>query len=88
MRHLLNDAKHEIVSLRRENEILRAKCEVMDLFACVLHATPADRSQGMSSDVAWALEKEITRIEEQEKPQVVPTGNNRIGMQRGIKWKI
>jgi len=52
--------------LRRENEILRAKVEVMDLFACVLHTTPARHSQGMSEDVAWALERKLAEIAREE----------------------
>ncbi len=66
---ILNEAKHEITSLRRQNEILRAKVEVMDLFACVLHTQPASREQGMSVDIAWQLEKEAARLEEADKPQ-------------------
>lgn len=63
MKDLLNEARHEILNLRRENEILRAKVEVMELFACVLHTQPARASQGMAPDVAWALQKEIDKIE-------------------------
>lgn len=37
MKHLLNAAADEITILRRQNEILNAKVEVMELFACVLH---------------------------------------------------
>ena len=66
---ILNEAKHEITSLRRQNEILRAKVEVMDLFACVLHTQPAMREQGMTVDIAWQLEKEAARLEEADKPQ-------------------
>jgi len=61
---ILNEAKHEITSLRRQNEILRAKVEVMDLFACVLHTQPAQHVQGMCVDIAWQLEKEAARLEE------------------------
>lgn len=39
MKELLNDARHEILNLRRENEILRAKQEMIDLFACVLNTS-------------------------------------------------
>lgn len=62
MTELLTNAMHEIRNVRRENEILRAKVEVMDLFACVLMTQPARQSQGMSPDVAWALEKKITEL--------------------------
>jgi hypothetical protein len=62
LKKLLTDAMHEIRDLRRRNEILSAKVEVMDLFACVLHTTAAIRSQGAAPDVAWALQKEIDEM--------------------------
>lgn len=63
MKHLLEDAMREIVSLRRDNELMRAKLEVMDLFACVLHTKPAMRTEGASLDVAWALQKAIDGLD-------------------------
>ncbi len=60
---VLGAARHEIIALRRRNEILSAKVEVMDLFACVLHTMPSQRTQGMEVDVAWQLEKEQAAIE-------------------------
>jgi hypothetical protein len=69
MKNLLSEARHEIMELRHENEILRAKVETMELFACVLHTQPASQSRGMAPDVAWALQKEIDKIVEQEKQQ-------------------
>jgi|GEM_PF-2244309 len=69
MKELLLNAKTEINTLRRDNEILRAKVEVMDLFAVVLHTAPARFSQGAAPDVAWALQKEIDKIEaEKQEP--------------------
>lgn len=62
LEELLLNAKHEIDDLRRRNEILNAKVEVMELFACVLHTEPARRSQGAAPDVAWALQKKIDEI--------------------------
>ena len=66
MKILLNEARHEILDLRRANEILRAKVEVMELFACVLHTQPARGSQGMAPDVAWALQKKIDELAEND----------------------
>ncbi len=63
LKDLLSNAMHEIRDLRRRNEILNAKVEVMDLFACVLHTTPASRSQGAAPDVAWLLQKKIDELE-------------------------
>jgi hypothetical protein len=67
MKHLLIDAKEEILRLRRENEVLRAKVETMEFFALVLNTKPAYQGVTMGEDVAWQLAKEITRIEEEAK---------------------
>ncbi len=52
----------EIRRLRRENELLSAKVEVMDLFACVLHTKPASNTQGYGEDVAWHLQKMLDEM--------------------------
>lgn len=52
-------AIEEIRSLRREVEVLRAKVEVMDLFAVVLHTTPAYPTVGMGEDIVWKLQKRL-----------------------------
>jgi hypothetical protein len=61
-KQLLLEAASEIDSLRRQNETLRAKVEVMDLFACVLHTQPATYNPPMGVDVAWSLRQEFNRI--------------------------
>jgi hypothetical protein len=66
MKHLLNNAMYEIRDLRRRNEILSAKVEVMDLFALVLNTSPARQSIGMSEDVAWALQKKIDELNKED----------------------
>ena len=53
MKDLLIQAREEIRQLRRANEILAAKVEMIDLFACVLHTRPASHSVGAAVDVAW-----------------------------------
>lgn len=55
------DAIREIRSLRRENELLRARVETMELFAVVLNTKPSYREHGASIDVAWKLEQEIEK---------------------------
>jgi hypothetical protein len=57
MKNLLQNAKQEIEQLRRQNEILRAKVETMDLFALTLRTEPKYPSQGYGEDVAWLLGK-------------------------------
>ena len=66
MKHLLNNAKHEIVTLRRENEILRAKVEMIELFSLILHTKPAYPSQGMGEDVVWKITKQLEEIAKEE----------------------
>lgn len=63
MKHLLEDARSEILQLRRENEVLRAKQEMVDLFATVLFTKPHAPSQGMAEDVAWKLARAIAEID-------------------------
>jgi hypothetical protein len=58
---LAQQACHEIRDLRRRNEILSAKVEMINLFACVLHSKPAECSERCSPDVVWAIEKELAR---------------------------
>lgn len=62
MKGLLIDAREEIVSLRRRNEILSAKVETMELLAGFLHAQVTSRAVGMAEDVAWKLQKEIDKL--------------------------
>lgn len=66
LKHLLLDARHEITDLRRQNEILGAKVEVMELFACVLHTRPAGRGGGAAPDVAWAIDRAIEKLDAKE----------------------
>ena len=59
MRNLLTQAINEVSRLRRANEILGAKVEMIDLFACVLHTTAAQHSQGMGEDIVWKMQKAV-----------------------------
>lgn len=67
MKQLLMHAMEEIRRLRHDNEILRAKVEVMDLFALVLNTTPNRQRVGEGEDVAWFLQKEIQELENAER---------------------
>ena len=62
---ILTEARHEILSLRRRNEILSAKVEVFDSLMCLLHTSPAQHLQGACVDVAWQLEKEEQRLRDE-----------------------
>lgn len=61
---MMETAIHEIRSLRRHNEILSAKVEVFESMMQVLHTSPATRSQGMSPDIAWQMEKHLASQKE------------------------
>jgi hypothetical protein len=67
IREVLHDAKFEIQQLRRANEILAAKVEVLDLLAPLIRTNhflqPTIR---MAPDVAHALEVALKIIAEAE----------------------
>jgi hypothetical protein len=56
-------AVEEIRGLRRRNEILEAKVEVMNLFGLTLHTQPAYPTQGMGEDAAWLLQRILDDLE-------------------------
>lgn len=64
----IQKACHEIRALRHRNEILSAKVEMIDLFACVLHTQPAINRECVSSDIVWTLEKALEAIPIVTKP--------------------
>lgn len=69
MKHLLLEAAGEIERLRRQNEILGAKVETMNLFATVLHSHPAGEGalMGMQECVVSKIRREYDRLEREEK---------------------
>ena len=58
LKDVLQDAKNEIIRLRRNNELLSAQVHVVEIFAAALFG-PNRNAQGMSIDIAWSLQKEI-----------------------------
>ena len=64
MKDLLQRARHEIIALRRSNEILSAQMEVVGVFAAAFGIR--GQSRGESVDLAWELEREIARLEEEQ----------------------
>ena len=67
MKHLLMAAKDEIISLRRQNEILRAQMAVVEVFSAALGLKYT--GGGMSLDIALELQR---KIDELNAPQVKP----------------
>lgn len=59
--HLLRKVEYEMTALRRENEVLRAKSQVVDAFAAAL-STPAPQ-QGYAEDMVWRLQGAIRDLE-------------------------
>ena len=56
---LMQRAAKEIRELRRQNELLAAKVETMNLFAQVLHTAPFFPAQGATVDIAWELDGRV-----------------------------
>ena len=63
--HCLSLASDEIERLRRDNEILRAKVDVMELFGLTLRTRPDYGSQGVCEDIVWRMKKLHNEIESQ-----------------------
>lgn len=66
MKHLLQAAKNEIQGLRRENELLRAKVAVVDVFGAVV-GLKNDGGLVARPDLCWELDRVVQDIEEKEK---------------------
>jgi hypothetical protein len=74
-RDLVNDlrqATYEIIQLRRDNEVLRAKVQTMELLGQFLHAERPRQGESMVQDIVWALDRHAQRIE--DKPHVAAKG--------------
>lgn len=56
---LLKKAVEEIRILRNRNEIQSARLDMFDSMMSVLHTDVARRSQGMSIDIVYEIEKHI-----------------------------
>lgn len=60
MKNLLMEAKNEIISLRRRNEILEAQMGIVEVFATALGLK--SHPVGMAEDVAWKLQRKIDEL--------------------------
>jgi hypothetical protein len=78
-RVLLAQAAEEISRLRRQNELLAARVEVMDLFACVLHTRPAGQSQGYAEDLVWKIRAALEQTEFPSESTQVKAGRTAMG---------
>lgn len=67
----LREAAHEIRALRRTNEILAAKVEVIDVFRAALLGAP--QAGVVAPDVAWALDR-MAEEEEAKAKSLAQTG--------------
>lgn len=56
--HVLAQAREEIRTLRKENEIMRARWEGVDIAMQLLYATPPNKAGiGMGEDIAWRIDQ-------------------------------
>ena len=88
MKQLLNEAAREIESLRRQNEILSAKVEVVNIFGAALLG-PKPQMGFSPDDVVWSLRKEATRLEN-EPPTKAPGDTPSIDtlVDRFLQWPV
>lgn len=63
--NILRNASHEITSLRRQNEILQAKVDVIDTFSVALFTNP-NRERGAAIDVVWEISRKLQEMEDVE----------------------
>jgi len=67
MKELLESALNEIQSLRRQNELMKARLDMFDAVMSALHGQPAlDRQGLMALDVAYELRKQIEELNKNE----------------------
>jgi hypothetical protein len=67
----LRDAATEIRSLRRSNELMRARLQGIDDALQLMNATPPTRhGEGAAPDIAWALDRHVEQLEEQDAERV------------------
>lgn len=64
---LLQEASFEIKALRQRNAIMSARLEMFDAINAMLHTRVAEKSQGMTRDVLFDIEKHL-----QENPLATP----------------
>ena len=61
-KRLFEAAREEILALRRHNELLSAKVQVVEIFQQAL-APRAVSPQGYAEDIAWRLANRVDEIE-------------------------
>lgn len=68
MKEVIQKAINEITALRRKNEILEAKVEVLNIFRDAIRARAPEYGYGACQvDIVFKLENEIKRIDEETK---------------------
>ena len=68
VRELLTKAREEIRTLRRENQLLLARVETMDLMATILFTKPYRPSISESEDVLWGIDRVVADLTMKAKP--------------------
>lgn len=67
----LTEAAHEIHNLRRQNEIMHGKLEVLDLVAALLNAPANYGARPMSPDLVFSIERMRDGIKAQREAETV-----------------
>jgi len=65
-------AANTIRNMRRENEILRAKVDTMNIFATMLGAIVPRQSVGMEEDISYKLDKRAEEIMKEHAASMAP----------------
>jgi hypothetical protein len=60
---LLKSVLLEIETLRKQNQIMRARLDMFDDMMRLLHTTPAHKSEGMSPDIAYEVKKRLAELD-------------------------
>lgn len=65
--NLLKESQREIQNLRRVNEVLGAKVQVMDNFMRVFDASPGNLFSGGCVDITFEIEKAVMKLDEEQR---------------------
>jgi hypothetical protein len=61
--NLLDDAVREIKSLKRSNELMRARLDMFDDCIALLSAQVNRQGMGMSPDISWEIEQHLASLD-------------------------
>ena len=74
MKTMLQQAKHEIISMRQRLSILEAREDVLETIAHVCGHRRNEPSRGMSDDIVWRIEKLLEHAAKADSSHPSPQG--------------